>query len=225
MREFVRNWLPMALKGWVVPPDPTPTPTPTVSPTPEGCFDVIENGGFEVEGVWELANTPRSAGYTQAVVHAGTRAMRLGIEPGYTNLHSYSSAYQPFTVPEVASSVTLRYWWRRRTEEPSTRLAVWPGWDVWRAPSRSRLPLQTNLSGDVQMVLLLDAESYVILATLEWTLANDGVWSEVTHDLTDWRGRDLAIYFDVYNDGLGGRSWMYVDDVSIQACLPLGAKR
>ena len=35
-----------------------------------------------------------------------------------------------------------------------------------------------------------------------------------------YRGRSLVLYFEVYNDGTGpqGRTWMFVDDVSVEAC-------
>jgi len=54
------------------------------------------------------------------------------------------------------------------------------------------------------------------------TKTNDEIWVQITHDLTPWRGRQLAIYFNANNDGLDGKTWMYLDDVTIQVCLPAG---
>ena len=51
-------------------------------------------------------------------------------------------------------------------------------------------------------------------------LEDDGVWKHATFDLTQYAGRNLVLYFNVYNDSTGasGRTWMYVDDASVIAC-------
>ena len=42
----------------------------------------------------------------------------------------------------------------------------------------------------------------------------------VALDLSGTRGQNVVIYFEVYNDEVssGPHTWMFVDDVSIQAC-------
>ena len=74
------------------------------------------------------------------------------------------------------------------------------------------------MGDDVHEALLLDGASYALVAILDQELVNDDGWVEMTHDLTAWRGRSLVIYFNAYNDGLDGRTWMYVDDVAVQVC-------
>jgi hypothetical protein len=37
-------------------------------------------------------------------------------------------------------------------------------------------------------------------------------------DLSAWRGRTFQLYFNVYNDGLGGMAQMYLDDVALVVC-------
>ena len=42
----------------------------------------------------------------------------------------------------------------------------------------------------------------------------------MSFDLTPYRGQSVVVYFEVYNDNTAAapRAWMYVDDVSAQAC-------
>ena len=40
-------------------------------------------------------------------------------------------------------------------------------------------------------------------------------------DLTPYRGQSLVLYFNVYNDGNGQRTWQYLDDVChLHMCYP-----
>jgi hypothetical protein len=46
----------------------------------------------------------------------------------------------------------------------------------------------------------------------------DGQWRHMTFDLSPYRGRRIVLYFNVINDGNGQRTWMYLDDVSVNLC-------
>jgi hypothetical protein len=106
---------------------------------------------------------------------------------------SYSTAYQTITVPTSARTVTLSFWHRPGTQATAA---------------------------DFQRVLLLKPGSYGLIATVMKTLVNASAWQPVTFDLTPYRGQSLVLYFEVYNDDInaGPRTWMYVDNVSAQAC-------
>ena len=51
-------------------------------------------------------------------------------------------------------------------------------------------------------------------------LENAEEWRWWVCDLTPYRGRNIVIYWEVYNDDrlTGPRTWMFVDDVSVQVC-------
>ena len=199
-------------------PSLTPTLTPTPRPTPTNCYEALRNTGFESDEAWQRGNSPHPAAYTTVVAHSGARAMRLGIEPASANIESYSSVRQSFTVPGSATSVTLRFWWWRHTEEPTTA-------SVSFLPQSEFLPPSLVASRpvpDVHEVILLNPLTYETLAALWQGRVNDSTWVQMTFDLTPWRGRQLLIYFNANNDGLGGKTWMYLDDVTIQVCLPAG---
>ncbi|MCB0061575.1 MAG: hypothetical protein KDE19_05655, partial [Caldilineaceae bacterium] len=50
------------------------------------------------------------------------------------------------------------------------------------------------------------------------TRQTSGGWQERSADLSAYRGRTVSLYMNVYNDGSGGRTWMYVDSVSLSSC-------
>ena len=105
-------------------------------------------------------------------------------------------------------------------EELTSGDASW----VRRAAEPALVQSAAAMGDDVHEALLLDGFWYTLVAILDQELVNDDDWVEMTHDLTAWRGRSLAIYFNAYNDGLDSRTWMYVDDVSIQVCPPKEAQ-
>ena len=106
---------------------------------------------------------------------------------------SYSSSYQTINLPAGSESITLDFWY---------------------------LPGTEDTSGDFQRVALLKPGSYSMVKELMRVLEDDGVWKHATFDLTQYAGRSLVLYFNVYNDSTGatGRTWMYVDDASVIAC-------
>jgi len=180
----------------------------------------VGNGGFEANATWTFALTGNTGGYTTAQAHSGARSARLGVAPSANSTGevgtedpsemyretdrnllgelaplgaSYSTVYQTVSVPSGAGSVTLTYWY-----QPGTQAA----------------------GGDFQRVLLLKPGSYTVLKTLMKTLSHAGGWQQARFDLSGYRGQSVVVYFEVYNDNVssGLRTWMFVDDVSIQAC-------
>ena len=199
---------------------PTPTATATPSPTPTQWigYDLIQNGGFEDRSAWVLPATEHTAAYTQSDVRSGAWAMRLGIEPPAPVVWAFSSAYQAFTIPADAVRVTLRYWWKRHSEEPHS-------YSLDEAlPSGAGVTLATlGYTDDCHEALLLASDYQTVLAFISRGLAHDSDWVEIEYDLTPWRGRYVVLYFDAYNHtDLSNRTWMHVDDVSVEVELPLG---
>ena len=207
-----------------VTPSPSPTPTrtdatPSPTPTSAACSEPVANGGFEANTAWTFAVTANPAGYTTAQAHTGDRSARLGVVPtGYSTAAlgapslvpssvqernllgelaplgaSYSTAYQTITVPPGSRTATLSFWYR---------------------------PGSQASAGDFQRVMLLKPITYGAMATVWKTLANSTNWQHTTFDLTPYRGQNVVLYFEVYNDDIsaGARTWMYLDDVSVQTC-------
>lgn len=173
----------------------TPTATATSSPTATrvsgACSELLVNGGFEINSAWSFGFTARPAGYVPTPVHAGARALRLGILPGTANATSYSSARQVVVVPFNAATVTLRYWERAGGGDAS----------------------------DYREVLILNAAGRVNMLARSFGSGNDE-WQLRTFDVSAYRGQTVTVYFNTYNAGTGSTAWDYLDDVSLLACAP-----
>lgn len=186
-------------------------PLITTRATPT-CTNLIANGGFESASAWTFPITASTAGYSPAAAHSGSRSARFGLLPSVSaavqgpdriehNLlgesaplgGTYSSGYQTITIPAADTAATLRFWYKLGTYAPY---------------------------GDFQRVVLLEPGSYKLIRELKRWLEGSQTWREATFDLTAYRGRSLVVYFEVYNDGTGpqGRTWMFIDDVSVEAC-------
>nr|MBC7246051.1 DUF11 domain-containing protein [Chloroflexota bacterium] len=175
---------------------PTATPTPTTVPSPSatasptgGCTDLIINGSFEWDDeAWYIPNTAYPAGYTTARAYRGWRSMRLGIESLSNNRYSYSTTRQNVYVPANASDPTLTFWY---------------------------YPVSGDTERDLQYVRVEAGDR------AEWVLyarSNAQSWIYKRYSLNNFKGYDIRIYFGVFNDGTGGVTAMYVDDVSLLVC-------
>jgi hypothetical protein len=162
-------------------------------PPPPVCQELLVNGGFEDSTAWVVGDTPRPARYTTEQAHSGARSVLLGLKPGESDLHSYSSVRQAITLPPDIDSATLSFWY---------------------------YPLSELDSGDRQECLLLDQHDQ-LLAILMRTNVNSAAWTERSYDLSAYAGQTIKVYFNAYNDGDGsGVTGFYLDDVSVQACTP-----
>jgi hypothetical protein len=115
-------------------------------------------------------------------------ALQLGTQSQQAK--SYSSVRQYLALPAGARA-TLQF-------------STW----TWSEP---------NAGADRQEAILLASDNRV-LAVLWRVLANEQGWRQVAVDLTPYSGRPVAIYFNVANDGAGGRTAMFLDNVQVLAC-------
>ncbi len=183
----------------------TPSPSPSTTPLPVGCVsNVILNSGFEDDLFWIFGDDPVPAAYSGVEKHTGLRSVRMGIDPALgayvQNKESFSSIRQPFQISNLASSATLTWWRLDRSEE---------------APIPDPGP-----AADRQDVILLHPD-FSTAAILSRTRQNSGTWQQQPPvDLTSFRGRSLLLYFNVFNDGNGLRTWQFIDDVTLTVCFP-----
>jgi uncharacterized repeat protein (TIGR01451 family) len=173
-------------------PTPTYTPSetaaPSLTPTP-GCTDLIVDGGFEWDDEAWYIPIPGRADYSTSQVHSGQRSMRAGIEAG-ENSYSYSTFRQRVHVPLNAEDPVLSFWY---------------------------YPVSGDTEHDLQYVLV-EGEA----GESDWALytrSNAQLWTSVEYSLPpEFKGKYVTIYFGVLNDGAGGTTVMYVDDVSLPVC-------
>ena len=178
--------------------------------------ELIVNGGFESTSGWNLPVTAYTAVYATAQKHSGSRSMRTGIVDTAQNRYSYSTANQTVTIPSNATNAKLRLWLYPRSGEPAAALPPPPqvgeGILVGETPQFN----EAVEASDVQYVLILDTNG-VNLETLVWMRSNNQFWTSHEFNLTKWHGRTIIVSIGTYNDGAGGVTAMYADDVSLTA--------
>jgi hypothetical protein len=156
--------------------------------------------------------------------------MRFGIVPPTADAHTHSSAYQTIVVPANAESVELTFWYK-----PFSEAAEWNslaelrllGYDeaIFAQGSediRKRSEPEMLLSNSVdyqECVILTSSYGYDPQDIVMQLNSNSRTWTKVTYDLGRYRGQTRVLYFNAYNNGVGGkRTWMYVDDVEVNVC-------
>lgn len=194
-------------------PGPTVTPIPPITPStcgnismaprPQSCKSILVNGGFETNDGWHFGLDPVRGVYTHEQVSVGARSVLLGNphNRGSDNIKTYSSIRQFVTIPSNVDQLQLR--WRRL--------------DI-SEDAASGNPSNTE---DRQDVIILSAPHLEPIEIISRLRCNTNQWEEFSVDLDAKRyahERSVAIYFNVFNDGLGGRSWSYIDNVELLAC-------
>ncbi|MDX1687794.1 MAG: hypothetical protein R3248_07405 [Candidatus Promineifilaceae bacterium] len=180
--------------------------------------ELIANGSFEMDAAWTMPATQYPAAYSEGQAYDGNRSARAGIIDG-TNTFSYSSVFQTVEVPAWADRATLSFYLYPVSGElmQAAPDQILPRRSLSEEPSQ---PAQ----GDAQYVLIVDPDDDAILETLLWTLSDAQQWQGYSFDLSAYAGETINVHFEVHNDGAGGRTGMYVDDVSLAAYYPLSER-
>ena len=171
---------------------PTPTPTvpgPTATPTlPPAPPALVTNGGFESGGFtqWVTGGVKLPVIVTNPV-HGGSYAALLGANTGAEPLGD-STLSQAIAIPAGVNSVTLSFWY-------------WPG-------------SADAIYYDWQEAQVRSADGQTLAQVLR--VCNDThIWTQVTYDLTAFKGQTIHLWFNVHEDGYGDRTYMYLDDITI----------
>ena len=119
--------------------------------------------------------------------------MRLGVT-AWSDAEGHSWVYQEVAISEDVKSATLSFWYYPICKD--------------------------GLPYDWQEAIIYD---HTLSNMLAWAMpkvcSDSQTWTHHTFDLTPYKGQTIIVYFNVYNDGVGGlKSAMYVDDVSVQVC-------
>ena len=164
-------------------------PSNPVTPTAQP----VSNGGFEsgLSG-WTGAGTlPKAA----TVAHSGTGSALIGLASGSEPLGN-STLSQQITVPATGTS-TLTFWYQPHTADASCGGTTTCQWDWMEGQLRST--------------------SGATLASLFKLNNNGGTWTQISADLTAYRGQSIVLWFNVHLDGANPAddTWMYLDDVAV----------
>ena len=186
------------------------------------CYNGIVDGGFEDGAAWQIRPNPVPAQIAVTPVHSGGHSMRTGIVDGGDNVVSYSPVEQTVKIPAlpdpgVASAVQLRFWHYNvygdgaaRDVEPS---AAWP--------QTEDALLASTAPADFFYAIVIRGNG-----SIDWLLresVNSPRWHEAVIDLNDYAGQTIRLQFGTYNNGSGGVSRTFIDDVVLQICPPESA--
>jgi Zn-dependent metalloprotease len=174
-------------------PDVPPVPDQP-EPVPQGCSDLIVNGGFEASEGWVEVVAGDVAIIDPELPHSGKRSAWLG----GTDQERLQLIYQELRVPPNATSVQLSYY-RLVHEELSGLAGI-------LAPDATFSTVIANTDGDV-------------VATVEElsSAQGDDAWHQAEFDLSRFAGKTIRLAFAAENTS-GNVSSFFVDDVSLAAC-------
>lgn len=193
---------------------PMPTNTPTATNTPStNCSNLIVNGDFESNTAWILNNSQYPASYSTVQSYSPSRSMRTGIIVPGPNIESSSSTIQQVSIPAGATQATLDFWLYTESSDPPFLSTI--------DRDLGFTPMAATIDYDAQVVIVYEDISLANeLARLVVSRLNEKSWKHESHDLTSFAGQTIVIYFGSNNNGQGGVTGMYVDDVSLEVCAP-----
>jgi hypothetical protein len=149
---------------------------------------LIQNGGFETGTLanWTTGGVVAPT-ISTAQKHSGTYSALDGASSG-SEPNGDDFLYQTITIPSSATKATLTFWYW-----PATTDTITYDWQEAQVQ---------NTSG-------------ATLAQIMKVCSNAQAWTQVTYDLTSYKGQTIRIYFNDHQDGYGDLTYMYVDDVSV----------
>ncbi len=182
-----------------IPPTNTPTKvhdndttsqpaTPTPNPIVNVENNLIRNGDFEAMSDWNFQPGAKLGLYSSEQANSGSWSAKLGITNAENDYYSYSSVVQAVTIPANARRATLNAYVYLYSQDTSGR--------------------------DLQLIIILDENNRILEQRMR-ERSNAATWQQKTYDITRYGGQTIRVYFGVRNDGRGGSTAMYVDDVSL----------
>ena len=149
---------------------------------------LIQNGGFETGTFanWTLGGVAVPT-ISTVEKHSGTYSALDGASSG-AEPNGDGFLYQTITIPSTATKATLTFWYWPATSDTIT-------YDWQEAQVQ-------NTSG-------------TMLAQIMKICSNAQTWTQVTYDLTPYKGQTIRIYFNDHQDGFGDLTYMYLDDISV----------
>jgi hypothetical protein len=160
-----------------------------------GCLNLVEGGTFEqFNPSWEILASTRPPMYSNEQTFNGSlQSLRLGNGQELPNVESVSEVrHKPILLPFGATRIILRF-------------LYYPFYDG--APG-----------ADLQQADLFDATTDQLIGSLLNVQDNARSWKARDFDLTLYAGRTISLRFRVRNDGVAGRTLMYIDNVELEYC-------
>jgi hypothetical protein len=147
----------------------------------------VTNGGFEVSGSWTYGGVTSPARYSSNS-HTGTYSLKVGNISAAQN--GDSNTYQAITIPAGTQNATLTFWY-------------WPA-------------STDTISSAWQEVQIRNASGTKLAQVLK-VCSNTQTWTQVSYDLSAYKGQTIQLYFNDHASGGSNPTYFLVDDVSLLA--------
>jgi len=183
------------------------------------CVNPISNPSFEIVPLYWNPISGSANGYTpyysSATAHTGWYSGHTGIPDGYLNVLSWSRwRSHDIYIPAAATSATVSFWYYPKSTGGlfSTEEEV-PDLTGMNADAENKI-----MAADAQYMYVTDVYNN-ILGTLMWTQSNAQAWTASgSISLMAYAGQWIKLEFGTYNDGIGGVTSTFYDDVVVEVC-------
>ncbi len=160
---------------------------------PLGCFEIVQNGGFEqINAAWSIDPSPSPSQFSNVQVFAGNLSMLQGILDTQ-NVAGQSTVSQVINLPAEANSIILTFRYYGQADSATG-------------------------AGDFQYLDFYDANTNAFLQRRFQVTNSSMMWLGAQYSMTELRGRNVRLVFGVANDGANGRLAMFLDNVSVYYC-------
>ena len=206
--------------GLANPDSPLKIYLPFITSSDPDCVacNIVLNSSFEDGDGTDAYNWEQTlsiaAQRTTLGYHAGTHSMQTGIPSGDPNTAGYSQFYQDVPIPADAENAVLSYWVYTNSSETPPDLMPEPP------------PLSADIYGpatpeyDTQFGYLQTTSGDHLERLFWWTASDSDAWNYMQFDVSDYRGQTIRVLFGTYNNGIGGKTAMWEDEVYLDACEP-----
>ena len=184
------------------PPQPRPATPVATPPLGAQCVNLARQGDFSLYDQWTLSGTGTYVTASSAL--SPPQGLFMGRLASQTDTPGWSSAAQTVTLPTTVQRVRLAFWYA---------------------------PYADGNDADRHIVELQDADGRVLPGGRLLDVRppqNYRGWTFFEADVTDLLAqvaptpglnqRQVGLYFGVYNDGNGLKSFMRLDDVTLEVC-------
>lgn len=185
------------------------------------CTNLLLNPNFEGLDGWTISAANNPSIYTGEFWYSPVWSMLSGVPVGTVN-------------PYLGEFTTGEFWQATSIPIPlnatvvNLRMRVLPrSSDYWgyhiteQAAMDADFQLNAPDATEAQYGHIRDAANTTTLRQLfKWFPIDSYYWLYRSYDLRDFRGQTISVLFGAANDGWGGNTALYVDDVYMYYCTP-----
>jgi len=186
-----------------------------------GCTNMLLNSNFEGAGGWTISPAKNPSAPTSTAWFTPVTSMLSGVPVGSVNPFPGEFTTGEFwqstgvAIPADAYIVNLRMHLLPRSS------SYWGYHLAEQAVMDANKDLNAPDATEAQYGHIRDSANTTTLRQLfKWFPIDSYYWLYRSYDLRDFRGSTISVLFGAANNGYGGNTALYVDDVYLYYCTP-----